>query len=296
MIAFTYSAKSEQERFSLRFNACTHDVGTWKEEVYAAARAIAEGSKKPLWVCSSGGYDSELVCRAFYDQKIPFSVLTLEHTEGTNRYDIRFAVDWCKKNGVTHKIVPIDMRKFLSDEVKKYADRYAAVHPFRYLQFRLMEVVEEMGGYAVLGGGEQLYAADTAKGKLARKDMYIPFSNGVVLPLQWCDDNATEHVPYFYFTTPELCLSYIRQPIVQFALANPDPLFRHQANAYTLKRLVYQSAWPDLVPRYKANGFDAIPGPLEEAREYLRKKFWSKYIPFNMPVTEFERQLIGTPA
>lgn len=297
MSAFNYgwdADKTEGDSFWIRFNPCTREPQRWKEELYAGARSIANRANKPIWVCSSGGIDSEVACRAFYDQGLHFSVLTLEHEAGTNQHDIEYAKKWCRKHGVTQKIVNIDMPVFLTSEVDAYTKDYIAIHPFRYLQVKLMELVEEMGGYAVLGGGEQVYKADLSKPLITREDLYLSLSNGIAVPLEWCKDNRTSHEPYFHYSTPELCLSYISLPLVSFALNNPESVFRHTANAFTLKRVVYQSVWTDLEIRTKSHGFEKIMPLVQETRARLRKQFEGQYIPINLPIVSFESQLTGT--
>lgn len=298
MSAFRYGWDGGDARgsFWLRFDSCSREPKSWKEELYAAARGIAARTKKPIWVCSSGGIDSEVACRAFRDQKIPFSVLTLEQEDGANAYDVGFAKEWCSVHGVAQKIIKIDMASFLSSDIDAYAERYAAIHPFRYLQLRLMEFVEEMGGYAVLCSGEQLYQADLDKPVITRNDLYLPFSNGTVIPLEWCKDNQTSHEPYFHFSTPELCLSYTREPLVTFALSNPDGLFRHPSNKYILKKLAYQSVWTDLTIRYKYDGFNnnsAIKPLFDAAVRRLRERFGENFAEIRLSLPEFESQLVG---
>src|SRR5262245_17479653 len=78
---------SGKDEFWFEFVPCTREPKNWKEEIYAAARQIGSTVTKPLWLCSSGGIDSEVMCHAFFDQQIPFSVLTIEHKAGTNTFD-----------------------------------------------------------------------------------------------------------------------------------------------------------------------------------------------------------------
>lgn len=295
MSALSYTKETDKSGEGLMrvgFDACTRRPLSWKEEIYAAARDIAGRTTKRIWVCSSGGIDSELACRAFFDQSIPFSVLTLEHIGGTNDHDIKYARKWCIARGVEQKVVQIDMAHFLNAEVARYAERYQAVHPFRYFQIKLMELVEDMGGYAVLCSGEQLYQADLSKAVITRADMYLPLTNGNIVPLQWCDDNDLEHEPYFHYATPELCLSYMREPLVAFALDNPELVFRHPANVYTFKRLVYQSIWNDIEIRYKYDGYENIRKPLfEDALKRLHERFDANFVQYRIPVDECIEQL-----
>lgn len=296
MSALGYSFKENAGRGSLvfRFDACTREPASWKEEVYAAARMIADKAKgKPLWVCSSGGIDSEIACRAFFDQGIHFSVLTLEHEGGTNQHDIRFAVDWCRKRGVKHKIVKIDMPAFLTQDTGRYMERYPAYHPFRYIQIRLMELVEEMGGYAVLGGGEQVYNVDAKKASLTHDDVYLLLTTGNIAPLEWLKNTNVEHEPYFYFSTPEVCLSFMRIPLVSFMLSNPDPILRHKVNTYILKKIVFLSYWPDITTRVKSTGLERIASLVDATSRRMKEHFGEQLRLCHLPIPVFERQLTG---
>lgn len=298
MSALQYGWRDPQDprSFWLSFASCTREPGTWREEQYAAARYVANRAtarNRPIWIGSSGGIDSEIACRAFYDQGIDFSVLTLEHTGGTNRHDVGHAVRWCSERGVKHVVAPIDIVAFLEKDLERYADEFAAVHPFRYLQLRILEMVEERGGFAVMGGGEQLYQPRPQSRPIRSADMYLAWSNGNVIAQEWCRKNETEHEAYFHYATPELCLAYVRHPLVAFALENPDAVFRHPVNAYTFMRLVYFSVWDDLRPRYKWHGFENVRKPFEAAKRRLRERFADEYVAIEMPAAEFARQLIA---
>jgi len=293
MTAFTYEMPRDDRGFSMRFDPCTRQPKSWKEETYAAARAIANKTKKHIWVCFSGGIDSEVVCRAFYDQGIHFSVLTLEHTAGTNEHDIKYATKWCKARAIEQKIIRIDIQKFFHDEIPEYTDDYIAGQPFRYLQIKLLELVESLDGFAVLGGGEQLYRIDSPKPDSTISDVYLEFSVDYATALEWCRQNETYHEPYFFFSTPELCLSFLRLPLVQFAIDHPNSVFTHFGNKYTFKRLVYLSVWTDLELRYKYHGFENVMEPLNRSAEMLSAKFGARLQPYRLPVPAFTMQLTG---
>src|SRR5581483_7096565 len=134
-------------------------------------------------------------------------------------------------HGVAHKIVPIDMREFVERGIGAYVEgSYIADHLFRYFQIRLLETVDAMGGYAVLGGGEQVYYIQE-KDILSAEDAYLKFDPGFAVPLEWCRRNAVAHQPYFYFSSSELCLAYLSIPTVDFVVTHPD-IFRHPVNTY----------------------------------------------------------------
>src|SRR3989344_2464797 len=261
MSAFRYGwngPQNEKGSFWVAFDACTREPKQWKAELYAAARKVAARTEKPLWLCSSGGIDSEIMCHAFFDQGIDFSVLTIEHAGGMNKHDIGFAREWCRKHDVAQKIIHLDIQSFIEADIHAYTKQgYIAERIFPYAQLRLLEIVERMGGFAVLGAGEQHYRIDPTTSTPSEDDVFLEFDVGQTVAFEWCAHNNTVHEPFFFYSAPELCLSYVQQPLIQFALSHPD-IFRHPTSIYTLKRLVFQSAWTTHKPRPKYHGLEKV--------------------------------------
>jgi asparagine synthetase B (glutamine-hydrolysing) len=48
------------------FSHCTRAPLSWMEELERSAVALAESTTRPIWICSSGGVDSETVCEVFH--------------------------------------------------------------------------------------------------------------------------------------------------------------------------------------------------------------------------------------
>jgi len=276
----------------IRFDPCTRSPKELKEELYAAARAITNRAKRAIWICAGGGLYSEVACRAFYDQGIHFSVLTLEHSSAEPVGADRMS-RWCRERAIPQKVIRFDTFGFLGSDMETYK-RYVTPDPGRYFQIKLMQLVEEMEGYAVLGSGAQVYRVDARKPCITRADLYLEFSTGSVAPLAWCTDNGLSHEPYFHFATPELCLSYERFPLIAQALNEPDPLFRHTANTHLLRRIVYQSLWPDMEVRRQSSYLQEAGAAYGSASERLRDRFAGRFGKVEVPLSVFERQLLGT--
>jgi len=278
--------------FWVRFDQCTRTPSTWKEEIYAAARAITTRSTKPLWLCLSGGIDSEIMCQAFFDQGINFSVLTLAHTNGTNEHDISYARTWCRQHDVTQKIVPIDFQSFLKNDIERFIEQgYLAKHPFRYMQLKLFQIIEELGGRAVLGGGELYYELDSSTPLLAPENIYCEYNSEYVAALEWNKNNGTDHVPYFYITSPEMILAYLDLPLVACALEHPET-FLHPMSKYTLKRLVYQSVWHTHTARPKYDGFEKILPIIQSKNLDLVRRLGSRMQYYRFPITRLRQELM----
>ena len=107
----------------LTFSHCTRTPLSWIEELEKAAISLVESTKRPIWICSSGGVDSETVCEIFLRLNLPFSVLTVEYAGGKNAHDVIYAKRWCAQNKVHQKIHTLDLDEFVNGELDDYIKR-----------------------------------------------------------------------------------------------------------------------------------------------------------------------------
>ena len=274
-----------------RFSHCSQNPLTWMEELEKAAMAIANSTSKPIWICSSGGVDSETVCEVFLRLNLPFQVLTIEFADGKNEHDIVHAKRWCRQNKVHQELYPLDIYDFVKNEVEQYiAEGYVAGELFRYLMVKEVAVVESMGGFAVLAGGEQLYEVDGSKQVLTTADPYLKADITYTTPLEWCRRHGVRHEPYFYFSTPEIMLAWLRIPLVDFVLRNPD-FFRHATNKHALKNSVIRYHFPHQQWRNKYTGFEQVLELAHMVQARLEEHFGARIQKHRLYVSELLRQL-----
>lgn len=270
---------------TLRFQSARRAPVDFKKEIELATLHIRDIARKPIWVCFSGGIDSELICQSFLDLGIPFQVLTIRHSRGTNRDDIEWAVKWCESHGVAQTILPFDADLFFSDYIpKKMESGFYSPCPFRFFQLFLMEHIESLGGFGVLGVGEQRYFLDEKK-----NEAFLDLDSG----LHWVQKYAGDrHVPFFFYSTPEIMLSYMEAPQVAMTLQHPE-ILAHKENVFLLKRMVYQTYFPHLATRDKLDGWEGVALEFAVARSRLQKKANGRPQYFQITAKELERQLKG---
>ncbi len=274
------------------FSHCSRTPLSWIEELGKSAIAIAESTSKPIWICSSGGVDSETVCEIFFKLKLPVRVLTIEFAEGKNSHDVGYAKQWCNEHGVHHELFPLDVFDFVKNEVEQYvADGYVAAELFRYMMVKEVEVVDSMGGFAVLAGGEQLYYVDASREVLTATDPYLKVDISYTTPLEWCRRHNVRHEPYFYFSTPEIMLAWLRIPLVDFVLKNPD-FFRHPTNRHALKNSVIRYHFPHQQWRNKYTGFEQVLKLDAMVNERLQDHFGDRVAKTRLYVSELLQQLL----
>jgi hypothetical protein len=274
-----------------KFSNCARTPLSWIEELERAAISLAESATKPIWICSSGGVDSETLCEVFLRLNLPFNVLTIEFADGKNAHDVMYAKRWCEHNKVHQELYALDIFDFVKKELDRYiADGYVAGELFRYMMIKEMSVVENMGGFAVLAGGEQLYEIDASKSALTAADPYLKADVTYTTPLEWCRRNHVRHEPFFYFSTPEIMLAWLRIPLVNFVLNNPD-FFRHPTNKHALKNSVIRYHFPQQQWRNKYTGFEQVLGLERMVKATLENHFGARIQKSRLYVTELLQQL-----
>jgi len=279
------------------FSHCKRTPLSWLEELEKAAASLARSTTKPIWICSSGGVDSESLCELFLRLNLPFNVLTIEFADGKNSHDVVYAKRWCQQNQMRQELYPLDIFDFVKNELDNYIEEgYVAGELFRYLMIKEMSIVESMGGCAILAGGEQLYEVDASRKILTAADPYLKVDISYTTPLEWCRRNHVQHEPFFYFSTPEIMLAWLRIPLVNFVLNNPD-FFRHPTNKHALKNSVVRYHFPQQQWRNKYTGFEQVLNLARMVQARLENHFGARIQKSRLYVSELLKQLepIGQP-
>ncbi len=249
-LSYGWSDPAKPETYNMSFHPVSRPVGSWREELNAAAIIIANTAQKRIKIAFSGGLESEVLCRTFFDQGIQFSALTLAHR--TNRKEVAYARQWCLYRGIPHEIVPFDAASFLTIDVDRYmAAGYVTGSVYRYLQLRIMEIIELSNSFGVLGNGKLSFQPNRADSN----DTCMSFGTSFAAPFEWMKMGSVRHQPYFFLSTPEVVLSFLRTPLVEAALRTPH-VFDNSSNNIALRRLVYQTFWPDIPSRPSLYGFE----------------------------------------
>lgn len=263
------------------FQNCTRSPREWKDEIHAAASLIAKQADTPLWLAFSGGIDSEIMCRAFFDQHIAFSTLIVAHRNAANAAEVAFAKQWCWDRGVPHEIVPFDTDTFFK-EVQTFDEQQPSNNIFRFFEAVLLKEIEKRGGTGVIGDGGLLFYAEENK-------VLLKYSESDFIAHRYSEKKKAAHVPAFFRSTPEVVLSYLHIPLVDAAISDAS-LFVNDRNCYLFKRFIYQALFPDLAERPKRNMFGEYT-QLRRSIEADLKKRTQTITTWKLPVSDVLTQL-----
>jgi len=262
---------SESGEFISKFNPVTRAVMPWRDEVINAAKVIGSSTNKPLYLCMSGGVDSEVAAIALLEAGVPFKALTLRHMQYTNDHEIAFVIDWCYKHNIELNFLPIDITDFFVRRIDAYIrDGYfGGVKTYSiYTYMYMMQAIHQMGGSAVFGMGEPLFINHNDKIDVE----VIPYRYTIIDYLR--RNPQQEHFPWFFLQTPELLASYLQEPLVKLILDDPgyykSPLPKWMQSLE--KSIIYQRYFPELIRRPKGTGWEKFKNSLPILNNWITKR------------------------
>ena len=279
MINFKFSDNS------IVFDKIKRTPQSWREEILSTAKQISDNTDRPIVVSLSGGIDSEIIAKAFLELDIPFSAISFKHISNANNHDIQFAERFCKNNNIVHMIEEFSFEDFLFNKIEDYIKQgYRSTNIFRYLQIMILEYVEKVGGYAVMGAGNQLFF--TANDRICTR-----YSTDLTVTTNWCKNNSTQHTPYFWMHNSELYASYMQEPLINHLLTDPNYFKTPLLNGASLeKQIVYHAYWENMERRRKFSGFENVLALRIRKQKELSERF-PEIDMLDIPVNIIKRQL-----
>jgi hypothetical protein len=269
--AFTWR-RDVNDRWFVKYGRCAREPLRFDEECRETARLIRASTSDSLHVLFSGGVDSEVALRSFIEAKIPVRVAILRFADDLNIHDISWAVIICEALGVPYTFYDLDLVEFWKGEAKRYAEATYCVSP---QLLSTMWLIDHIRGYPILGSAECLFVKHGAAAfqggitdyEKTRWDLWE--KERIAAWYRIFMVKGREGCPGFFQYTPEIMLSYVRDPMVQDLL---NDKFEGEFTTEGIKAKVYEQYWP-LQKRVKYTGFERVAGYELELRAELTERF-----------------------
>lgn len=265
---------SSEQKWSVEYGRCKRVPLDWRSECLIAAKEIRGSTTQDLYVCFSGGIDSQVVAESFRFARVPFRAAILRFKKDLNIHDISWAVIYCETNGVPYEFFDVDIDEFfLGGELKVMADLTQCVTPQLPSSMKLMEMIAKKGGYPILGSAE-CYLEKTAQGwvmfereKIAAVYRYLMATN-------------TPGQAGFFQWNPEIMYSFLVDPMIRRLVSNR---VEGHTSTYYLKSEIYENHFK-LMKRPKYTGFEKVMALDRRVRAALEEKYQAHtqecYIPY----------------
>lgn len=139
----------------------TQSHKTFIEEACYAAQHLHRVTQKlglEIWLCLSGGIDSESMALSFIKAQVPFRVAIMRFQDGLNAHDIKFAVEFCSHHNLRPLFFDLDLFNFyFSRQHLKYAAEVNCASPQIASHLWL---AEQVPGFFVFAGERLLVTRD----------------------------------------------------------------------------------------------------------------------------------------
>ncbi len=241
--------KSLAQNWQVQYGRCERNPLDWHAECLIAAREIKAQTAKPIYVCLSGGLDSEVVCESFRLARISFTAAITRFKNDLNLHDIAWAIIYCETHGIAYEFMDMDIKEFyLSGEIWDYARPSRCIYPMLTPTMKLMEWVCHKGGFPVLGSAE-CFLQKSAGGWSATE------SEPIAAMFRYQIARQLEAQAGFFIWSPELILSYLLDPVVVKLTSNR---IANVTSSAQIKHRIYSQSFPNLQPREKYLGLEKI--------------------------------------
>lgn len=264
---------SKSERYKIEFGKIDKSQRlNFREQCIRAASLIGVSTSEDIWLCFSGGIDSEVVFHALRIAEVPFKVAICKFKNEINEHDIKWARKICSDHDIEYYEWELDIMKFLEGEMFNIAAKYKLITSHAPWHIWL---AEQVPGFPVFGGGDLIIRREEST--INYTISWAPQSS---LVHRFLMDNDREGQPYFFLHTPDLMASFILHPYVQSFLKTSKSM--RMLGIKYFKPAMYVSSWPEMIyQRQKYTGLETI----KDFDDSKRKILWDKYNEYAIPIT-----------
>lgn len=238
--------------FILEIGACERTPLTPFEEAVLAAKLIeTKAASKDIWLCLSGGVDSEAMALAFLAAEVPFKAAIMRFNNELNWFDIKHAVSFCENKNIEYRFFDLDILKFYDQKFHlAYCYKFRCVSPQIATH---LELIKKIPGFPVFSWNPlQPMIHNNWRGLLTPRDLF--FSYHRVLNYY-----RKPGVGFFFMYTPELVFSFLRLPEIQKFFFDESAKDEDYKSAYDIKCSLYENGGFKIIRKEnKWTGFEKV--------------------------------------
>jgi len=187
-------------------------VGTYYQEAVKAAEMIWAQRQGPLYVCYSGGLDSEFVLSLFLS--LGMNITPVIMRTQYNDPDTKYAFKYCQDRNIEPKVVDLDFDKFV--ESGKIVDIALQMKCSAYQIPTNMWLCSQLDG-TVLTGNDPPHLSNK------NNVWYMDEDEWNHTQFTYFKENNIHGTPFFLHYTPEMVLSFLLDPTIHRLANNMIP-------------------------------------------------------------------------
>ena len=253
------SGAIDQNIYFSKVGSASRKVFTAFEEAQMAAALIYREARKirqELFLCLSGGIDSEAMLRAFLSAGVPFQGIIMRFNDNLNDFDIKDIIQFCDKNRIPYEIFNLNVLDFFeSERYLQYGQMYQCQSPQLATHLYLCDHIK---GCPVLSWQPpEVYFYFDRQKQIQTFSFGIPGHLHSVL-LRYFVKKRRLGVPFFFLYTTALLKAFFKLPLLQkmiwFGRKGFDVYY-----SYDIKCMTYKQAGFSVEPRKDSyTGFEKL--------------------------------------
>ena len=221
-------------------------VKSYFEETIIAAEIIWEQRQGPVYLCYSGGLDSEYALSVFRHLRMPVVPVIMQTQYNT--YDMHYAFKYCKAHNIEPLVINLDYDKFIKSG--KLLEIALAMECATWQVPANMWLCSQLDGTVITGDSPPY---------LKKKDnnWYLVEEEYSHSQLNYFKKYNIHGTPFFLNHTAEQMLSFLLDPTIQ--LLGTDQI-EGKLGSHSSKILVYNNneSLFHLEPRTKKHGYEKV--------------------------------------
>lgn len=238
-------------KFQTFFSKFEGKIGSFKDELLAAAKSSIDHATDKIVLFFSGGVDSELVLKSFLEVGYIPRIVIVRFEDDYNIYDVSYAVTLCSIYNVPYQILDFNIQKFFENEAERISELSQIDRPRALPYCKFMELAE---GFPILGNGDlspvRPHSDYSVKADWAMRCWEHDIGwNKFLLEIN------KPGIAEWHKWTPGLVVSYMKLKWFNELI---NDKFHGKEGSNSTKIIGYREAYPDLLFRKKQTGFEKM--------------------------------------
>ncbi len=232
--------------WTVRIDYPLEPLKSYYEETVIAAEMIWEQKQGPLYVCYSGGLDSEYVLAVFRTLGMPITPVIMQ--TAYNHHETCYAYKYCKEHDITPVVIDLDYDKFIeSGDFLKIATEYNIA---AYQMPSNLWLTTQLDGTVITGDSNpHLFLHSNGK-------WYVDEIEPIFTQLEFFKKNGIHGTPFFLSYTSAQYFAFLTDPTIRSLARNEIP---GKTGSYSSKVHVYNNQTKfKLEQRVKKHGYEIV--------------------------------------
>jgi hypothetical protein len=232
--------------WSVEIDPVSRPIKSYYEETVIAAEMIWAEKKSPLYLCYSGGLDSEYVLNVFL--QLGMAIQPVIMRTQYNQPEIEYAFKFCNERNINPTIIDLDYDKFV--ESGQFLEIANETKCAAYQYIANMWLTSQIDGTVITGDSDpHLFLGQN-------NNWYMDEWEPTYRQFDYFKKHNIEGTPFFVSYTPEQLLSFIVDPTMQRLVNNEIP---GKKGSYSSKVHVYNNQNKFVLEqRTKLTGYELV--------------------------------------